>query len=85
MKKYILTKVVSAQPQSKDGVDSYKIVDEDESIVWEPKEKFEKHSFPLEEDIKRVLGGDVERMIKKHDTSEMGDKMIATSTTLINW
>ena len=42
MKKYIGTKVISAEPQTKDGKDGYKVVYEDCYTSWSPKDVFEK-------------------------------------------
>lgn len=42
MERYIGTKIILAEPQTKDGRDGYKVVYEDGYTSWSPQEVFER-------------------------------------------
>ncbi len=56
MKNYIGTKIIQAEPESKHGVDGYKVKYPDGYISWSPKEQFEIAYRLITDDEKQLLG-----------------------------
>lgn len=90
MKKYIGTKVISAEYCEKEGKGGYTVVYEDGYKSWSPAEAFEKSYLPIETnpnlktDKPSISQRMVDEFICKVDVMTMGEKTTVVKATLKN-
>lgn len=55
MKTYVGTKIINAEPETKNGEDGYKVVYPDGYVSWSPKEVFEQAYREISTGEKKLL------------------------------
>ncbi len=90
MKKYIGTKLIEAEPATKDGVDGYRVRYADGYESWSPKDVFERAYLPvtvnpnLRIDAPSISQEMVDGFISEVHTETMGDKCTVVRAVLRN-
>ena len=90
MKAYIGTKLINAEPETKDGEAGYKVVYADGYTSWSPASAFEKAYLPLTEnadlrtDAPSISHQMVDDFIAHYEIRTMGDKCTVVRAVLRN-
>ncbi len=89
MKNYIGTKLVNAEPESREGKEGYKVVYEDGYTSWSPKDVFEKAYLEVTSNPDRPSKVSIDQQMVKDflasiESTRIGDKTTIVRATLKN-
>lgn len=83
MKKYIGTKIISAEPCAKDGRDGYTVVYKDGYSSWSPKEAFDEAYVAVDSIPNRLSVEDLTAKIKHTDYSRIIQTTVTVCTLIL--
>jgi hypothetical protein len=89
MTNYIGTKLVSAEPETKEGKEGYKVIYEDGYVSWSPKDVFEKAYLEVTPNPNRPSKVSIDdHMVKEFiasvESTKIGEKTTVVRATLKN-